>query len=201
LADSTRKNGSDLMVFNFEALRVTEATSIAVKRVVTSIPVKKPKPGVEFFRIRPGSEWKFNTYMLDLGGKGDGEGKFFLDTTLYPEVVETTKLKLVTIYTGILYGSGEIFLSEIAQPDVEGKDNEFNRTRRIAYTMAETHWVKLQTNDSIGAYCTILAVSKLPDPEWPEEPENMEKAVQIAFKDKFVDDHNHPVLKKLRGEL
>ena len=116
-------------------------------------------------------------------------------------MVETKKLKLVTIYTGITYGSGEIFLSEIAQPDAEGRDNEFNRTRRIAYTKAETQWVKLQTNDSIGAYYTVLAMSKLPEPEWPEEPENIVKAIEIAFKDKTIDDHNHPNLKKLRGEL
>ena len=51
------------MSFNFEALRVTEAIPIVVKRVVTSIPIKKPKPGVEFFRIRPESEWKFPTYI------------------------------------------------------------------------------------------------------------------------------------------
>ncbi len=181
------------MAFNFEDLRVTEATPIVVKRVVTSIPLKKPKSGVEFFRIRPESEWKFSTYMLDLGGKGDGEGKFLLKKALYREVIDTKKLKLVTIYTGITYGSGEIFLSEIAQPDVEGKDNEFNRTRRIAYQIAETNWVKLQTNDSIGAYDTVLAISKLPDPEWPEEPENIVKAIEIAFKDRFIDDINHPV--------
>ena len=38
------------MPFNFEALRVTEATPIFVKRVVNSIPVKKPGSGVEFFQ-------------------------------------------------------------------------------------------------------------------------------------------------------
>lgn len=152
------------MPFDFETLRATENLTIVVKRLVTSIPVKKPKPGVEFFRIRLGSEWKFNTYLLDLGGKSDGEGKFLLDPALYPEVIETKKLKLVTIYTGILHGSGEIFLSEIAQPDAEGKDNEFNRTRRIAYTKGETQWLKLQTNDSIGTYDVVLAMSKLPDP-------------------------------------
>ena len=66
-------------------------------------------------------------------------------------MIETKKLKLVRIYFGITYGSGEIFLSEIAIPDTEGKDNEYNRTRKIAYTIGETNWVKLQTNDSIGA--------------------------------------------------
>jgi hypothetical protein len=189
------------MPFNFETLRVTETSPIVVKRLVTFIPVKKPKPGIEFFRIRPESEWQFNTYLLDLGGSSDWEGKFLLKRALYSEVIETKKLKLVTIYTGITYWSGEIFLSEIAQPDAEEKDREYNRTRRLAYKAAETQWIKLQTNDSIGAYDTVLAISKLPDPEWPEEPENMIKALEIAFKDKIIEDHNHPILKRLRGEL
>ena len=133
--------------------------------------------------------------------KVKGKENSFSNPVLYPEVMETKKLKLVTIHTGIIYGSGDIFLSEIAQPDAEGKDHEFNRTRRLAYTKAETHWVKLQINDSIGAYDTVFAMSKLPDPEWPEEPENIIKALELAFKDKFIDDHNHPILKKLRGEL
>lgn len=97
------------MTFNFEALRVTESTPFVVKRIVTSIPIKKPKPDVEFFRIRPGSEWKFDTYLLDLGGSSDGEGKYLLNPALYPEVIETKKLKLVTIYTGILWGQVRSF--------------------------------------------------------------------------------------------
>ena len=189
------------MPFNFETLRVTEVTPILIKHMLTSIPLRKPNTRVKFFRIRPGPKWKFDTYLLDLGGNSEGEGKYLLNPDLYPKVIETKKLKLVTIYVGIIYGSGEIFLSEIAQPDVEGKDNEFNRTRRIAYTKGETQWVKLQRNDSIGAYDIVLAVSKLPEPEWPEEPQNIIKAIEIAFKDRFIDDYNHPVLKRLRGEL
>jgi hypothetical protein len=100
-----------------------------------------------------------------LSGKGDGEGKFLLNSALYPEVIETKKLKLVIIYTGITYGSVGILLSEIAQPDAEGMDNEFNRTRRLTYTAAETQWVKLQTNDLIEAYDMVLDTSKRPDPE------------------------------------
>ncbi len=136
-----------------------------------------------------------------MSSSSDGDGKFLLDPALYHEVIETKKLKLVTIFTGITYGSSEICLSDIPQPDAEGKDHEFNRTRRLAYNEAETRWVKLQRNDSIGAYDTVLAISNHPEPEWPEEPQNMVKAIELAFKDKFIDDHNHLVLKKLRGEL
>ena len=64
-----------------------------------------------------------------------------------------------------MYGSAEIFLSEIDQPDAEGRDNEFNRIRRVTYTAAETQWVTLQTNDLIGAFDMVLTISKFPDPE------------------------------------
>ena len=186
------------MNFDFESLRISETTPIITKKIINSIPLKKPKSGVEFFRIRPEEEWKFTTHMLIIGGKGEGEGKYLLNPSLYPEVIETRLLKDVTIYTGITF-DGNLFLSEIALPGLEGNDNEFNRTRRIAYGAAETNWVKLQTED--GSYNTILAVSNLPEPEWPEEPENMETAFKIAFKDQYIDDINHPILKKLRGEI
>lgn len=187
------------MTFNFEAIKVTGIVPINVKRIVTSIPVRKPRPGIEFFRIRPEKEWCFDTYLLDIGGKGEGEGKYLLTPELYPEVMETGKLKLVTIYTGITYGKSELFLSEIAQPDFEGKDNEYNRTRRIAYNLAKEKWVKLQTDE--GSYSTVLAVSNLPEPEWPEEPVNIIKALEVAFKDKIIESYDHPILKSLRGEL
>ena len=44
------------MPCNREDLRITETLPIVVKRIANSIPVKKPKTGIEFFRIRPGSE-------------------------------------------------------------------------------------------------------------------------------------------------
>jgi hypothetical protein len=187
------------MAFNFESLRVTEIAPIVTKRIVTSIPIKKPKSGVEFFRIRPEPEWQFVTYMLDIGGKGEGEGKYLLVPELYPEVVETKKLKPVMIYTGISFGTSELFISEIALPTPDGEDNEYNRTRRIAYQMAMEKWVKLQTDE--GSYSTVLAVSNLPEPVYPTEPENIQKVLEIAFKDKLIESRDHPVLKKLRGEL
>lgn len=187
------------MAFDFGSLKVTETTPIITKRVVTSIPVRKPRPGIEFFRIRPEEEWHFNTYLLDLGGKGEGEGKYLLIPELYPDVIETKKLKLVTFYTGITFGSQDLFLSDIALPASDGEDNEYNRTRRIAYNLAKEKWVKLQTDE--GSYSTVLAMSNLPEPVWPEEPINMIKALEIAFKDKLIESIDHPVLKKIRGEL
>jgi len=47
------------MGFDFANLKVTDVTSMVVNREITSIPIRKPKPGIEFFRIRLERVWHF----------------------------------------------------------------------------------------------------------------------------------------------
>lgn len=187
--------------FDFSTLRLptTFEQGITAKKLVTTIPVRKPKSGLEFFRIRPEPEWTFQTFLLDL--KEGEEEKYLVIPELYTEALSSGKLKPVTIYTGITFTGQVFFVSDIPLPDLDGKDNEYNRSRRIAYEMAKTKWVKIQANKSLGAYDIIEAVSQLPDPVWPEEPVDIIKAIEIAFKNNLIDSIDHPVLKKLRGEL
>lgn len=189
------------MHYNFEDLRLPPSFELraVVKKLITIIPVRKPKSGTEFFRIRSGDEWIFPTYLLDL--KEGEEEKYLAIPELVTEILSTGKLKPVIIYIGITYPGEVIFLSDIPLPDSDGKDNEYNRSRRLAYDLAKTKWVKIQANKALGAYEIIEAVSELPEPVWPEELETIEKALEIAFKDKLIDSYDHPVLKRLRGEL
>lgn len=189
------------MPFNFEDLRLppTFERGTMAKKLMTTIPVRKPRSGLDFFRIRSENEWTFLTYLLDL--KEGEEEKYLVVPILVDEVLSTGKLKPVMIYTGITYSGQVLFLSDIPLPDLDGKENEYNRSRRVAYEIAKTKWVKIQANKTLGAYETIKAVSELPEPVWPEEPESIEKALEIAFKGKIIDSSDHPVLKRLRGEL
>jgi hypothetical protein len=189
------------MVFDFNKLKLpsTFEQGITTKKLVTTIPVRKPKSGLEFFRIRPELDWTFPAYLLDL--KEGEEEKYMVIPELLEEVFSTGKLKPVKIYTGITFTGQVFFLSDIPLPDPDGKDNEYNRSRRLAYDLATTKWVKIQANMSLGAYDVIEAKSQLPEPVWPEEPTSMINALEIAFKDKLIDSYDHPVLKRLRGEL
>ena len=189
------------MGFDFSRLRLppTFEQGITTKKLVTTIPVRKPRSGLDFFRIRPESEWTFQTYLLDL--KEDEEEKYLIDPDLVPKIISTGKLKPVTIYTGITFTGQVLFLSDIPFPDMDGKDNEYNRSRRIAYDIAESKWIKIQANKALGSYDITEAVSELPEPRWPEEPETMEKAIKVAFKNNLIEASDHPVLKRLRGEL
>ncbi len=50
---------------------------------------------------------------------------------------------------------------------------------------------------SLGAYEIFEAASDLPDPEWPEV--TFQEVLEIAFRDRFIKDFDHPVLRRLRG--
>ncbi len=53
---------------------------------------------------------------------------------------------------------------------------------------------------SLGAYRIFEATGELPEPEWPVE--NMRDLLEIAFKGgRLIDSIDHPVLKRLRGEV
>jgi hypothetical protein len=52
---------------------------------------------------------------------------------------------------------------------------------------------------SLGAYDVFVAAGELGEPEWPTAP--FSELLRIAFRDRLIDDLNHPVLRRLRGEV
>ena len=65
--------------------------------------------------------------------------------------------------------------------------------------MASKRWVRVASNMHLGAYDVYEATGSLPDPEWPSK--TFEQLLEVAFKDRFVRDFDHPVLRQLRGEV
>lgn len=187
--------------FDFDSVKLSPTFEAAtlVEKLITTIPIRKPKSGLEFFRVRDDPEWIFKTYLLDLK---DGEDeKYIVAPQLIPEVLDTGRLKPVLLYTLMTHTHKVFFLSDIPLQDADGKDNEYNRSRREAYEIAKEKWVKIQANMPLGAYEIFRARGELPDPVWPDEPGTMKDALKIAFKNKIIDSIDHPVLKQLRGEL
>lgn len=189
------------MDFDFNCLRLptTFEQGIVAKKLITTIPLRKPRSGLDFFRIRPEPEWMFQTFLLDL--KEGEEEKYLVIPELFSVAIESGRLKPVTIYAGLTFLGTVFFLSDIPNPDVDGKDNGYNQSRRIAYELAKTKWVNIKANKALGAYEIIEAQSQLPEPVWPDEPLTIIEALKITFKNHLIDASEHPVLKRLRGEL
>lgn len=60
-------------------------------------------------------------------------------------------------------------------------------------------WTRSAANMSLGAYEASTAPQGVPDPVWPEL--SFSEVLKIAFRDQFIGTIDHPVLRRLRGEL
>ena len=52
---------------------------------------------------------------------------------------------------------------------------------------------------ALGAYEVWEAIADIPEPDWPKY--TLQKIINIAFRDNYIRTEDHPVLKRLRGEL
>jgi hypothetical protein len=65
--------------------------------------------------------------------------------------------------------------------------------------MASKQWVRVVANMSLGGYEVFTASGELGAPAWPDL--RFKELLRIAFKDRYISDSSHPVLRRLRGEV
>jgi len=92
-----------------------------------------------------------------------------------------------------------LFVWPVKLPDQDGKLDSWNNSALEASKLAEDNWVRVSANQSLGAYEVHAATGDFPEPKWPDL--SFEQILEIAFKGKFISNFDHPVLKKLRGEI
>ncbi len=83
-------------------------------------------------------------------------------------------------------------------PKDDARANAWHQSAAAAADVAMQHWVRVQANLGAQAYDVFRAPGNLPDPDWPDL--TMKEILKIAFRDRFIDDADHPVLRKLRGQ-
>jgi hypothetical protein len=184
----------DLDPFNPENLRLDPSTmeSVSVKKLLTTIPVRKPAKQV-FFRTRPGLDWRESFPMIEL--KDDRE-EYIVHRSLVQEL--STELVYKTLRLAITR-QGVLFFLPLRSPGPDGRDMEWWRSLREHAERAETHWIRVVANRELGAYEAMVAADNLSEPEWPSEEYSFWDLIRIAFKNYLISDINHPVIQRLRG--
>ena len=81
----------------------------------------------------------------------------------------------------------------------DGKSNPWHEAAREAADRAKFCWISIRANMQTRCYDVFEAGGNLGEPEWPED--SFEKILQIAFKDRVINDYGHPALRQLRGEI
>jgi hypothetical protein len=183
---------------DFEALRLPPSGQLIAKKDVSIIPTRKPKK-TEWFRVRPEPEWKIDLPVYE---DADMDGEHYIIAPEYLNFLNDQGLvRRVRLYTCYTHGSGVLFLSPVGLPDADGKENSYNRSRHEAYLKAEKEWVRINANKSLGGYDIWTPESPMDEPVWPAVPATLKDALSIAFKGKYINAPDHPILNRLKGKL
>ena len=188
------KDSESKSQFDPSKLRLSQnfAESAGVKKLVTTIPVRKPNKQ-DFVRVHPDTAYRLETVILEF--KEERE-TYLVAPELWPAL--PSELTPKVLFTAI-NRQKVLFVWPIRLPGEDGRHDEWNASALEAADMAQKDWVRVSANMSLGAYEVYLATGDLPDPEWPEM--DFTKILEIAFKGRFIEDLDHPALRRLRGEV
>ncbi|MCG3773785.1 MAG: hypothetical protein JW395_0599 [Nitrospira sp.] len=167
------------------------ASGLGVKKVLLTIPVRKPNK-TEWFRVRPGDDWRLQTTIFETEG---------LDRTTYIVTASLREefganLSAAVILTCV-NRAGDVFLWRIKLPGPDGRANPWTESSMGCAVEAERGWCRMVANMGAGNYDLFTATAGWTDPKWPDV--DFPAILKIAFRDRLIDSAEHPVLRDLRG--
>lgn len=168
-------------------------SAAGVKKMLTTVPVRKPSKEW-FIRTHPDNKFHINTCVVEL--KEDNE-MYLVDPSLWDSLVGESTFGPRALITTI-NRQKVLFLWPIRLPDADGRIDDWNRSALEASQLAKDAWVRVQSNRPLGAYEVYEATGECGEPKW--DVPSFSDLLRIAFKDKFIDRVDHPVLRRLRGE-
>jgi hypothetical protein len=83
--------------------------------------------------------------------------------------------------------------------DEQGNLDPYNAAAHRAAFAAETKWTRIAANKGAGTYDIYEALDQLAEPEWPEI--SFDRILEMAFKTRYINSLDHPVIRKLLGEF
>ncbi len=183
--------------FDPASLRLSQdfSASIGVKKTLLTVPVRKPDKSW-FVRVHPDAAYRLQTAVIEL--KDERSEVYLVAPPLWPELAAEVTFKPKLLATAI-NRQGVAFLWEVNLPRPDGRADEWSRTALEALDMAGKQWVRVVANMALGGYELYTASGELGEPRWPDMP--FRDLLRIAFKDRFITDRSHPVLRRLRGEV
>ncbi len=181
--------------FDPAALRISQdfAAAAGVRQVLTTVPVRKPRKQ-DFIRTHPSEECRLTTIILEI--KDERSESYLVAPELRDELVG--QAVPVTLFLAI-NRQAAVFLWPCRLPDPTGRANAWHESALEAAHLAQSKWIRVTADMSLGANRIFEAAGELQEPEWPKE--GLSDLLRIAFKGgRYIDTVDHPVLKSLRGE-
>jgi len=180
--------------FNLNALRLPAnyGATLGVKKLLTTVPVGKPKKS-QFFRTHTSNDMTFLAILLEL--KESRESYLVM-----PNVAqELSELVRPMQLNAAIDRQNNVLLIPVTLPGETGTRNPWAESLAQAVDHAKLKWIRIAANMSMGGYDVYEAEGALPEPEWPAH--DIEALVEVAFRGKIITSLDHPIVQSLLGKV
>jgi hypothetical protein len=158
---------------------------------------RQPTPKNTFYRTHPTFRPVVPMVSIEVG-----MDKHFI--AVMPHMIEPLASMGIMVADHTLYltvtPEGGLRIIPVRCPDVEGEQNEWDRTKEMALIEAMGGWYRMYADKANQAYKNFPApVGRYGDPKWPDiKPA---KIIRMAFKDKgrLIESTDHILVQKWAG--
>jgi hypothetical protein len=158
-----------------------------------TVPVRRPAREW-FVRVHPDAAYHLQTAVIELKEVGE---VYLVSQDLWPDLAGestfTSKMLFLTVNRQQV-----VFFWPVRLPGADGRVDTWSKSALEAAQLATRTWVRVSPDQSLGGYNVYYAEHAL-DPVWPVQA--MGALLRIAFKERYIDTLDHPVLRQLRGEV
>jgi hypothetical protein len=190
--------GDEDASFDLSELRLSQdfESLFGAKNRPTTIPIRKPSKEW-FIRTHDNSAYYAVIPILEL--KEDRE-IYLVAKHLWPSLEGEQTFGPRMLMTAITR-QGTLFVWPLRVPGDDAKSNSWNDSALDAAKQARSQWTRLQPDQSAGGYQLSHPPegSVIDEPKWPDY--TFQEILDIAFRDRRIARPDHPVLRRLRGEV
>lgn len=181
--------------FTLDSIRVNPVEMPVVQKVLGQIGVGRPSL-TNFFSVHPDPTYSIDTYLLIVGETGN---EFYLPSPdLWVSLQSESSMKTRRLVTTVT-PQGALGIWPLGLPDATGRLNSWTESALEIAEYAKGRWVRIKSNREIARYECFEAQGTLTEPSWPEL--SFEQMMNMAFRDRRIMSLDHPVLRRLRGEI
>jgi hypothetical protein len=167
----------------------------ATRRTQLTIPTGRPRDS--FFWIDPRPEMQQTVALFRYRPEGELRPDEFI---LAPPIADQLGTRAIAAVIRVLIVRPAILrLWAIALPDEGRRLDNWTESVWEAIPALESGWGRLDVNESRSGYDLIQPLAQWPAPEFRSEP--LAGLIGRAYKGKFIDDLDHPVMKAYFGTV
>jgi hypothetical protein len=180
--------------FDLASIRLdpNAAEAAGVEKLLLTVPVRKPHKQ-DYFRVHPDAAFRMAAAVIEIRETNENE-TYLLNAEMTRAL--PGEYAPAVLYT-VMNRQGVLSIWPVKLPSADGRHNAWQSTAAEAAELAMGRWIRIVPNMSLGAYEIFAATGSLQDPVWPSMV--FEEILKIAFRDRFVTDLSHPLVKRLHG--